>query len=144
MASEASIQENASIVVTAEEEKSDDVMSLTRFPVIHYGRALFQQYLVDLGARLDDNRLNYVRFHQEKLHIERYNGLYDAMADDDIKNAGKPHIVLPSSHNGSPRDLQQRYQDALKARHAKPFANNDVQQQMEGNQRCPSARTICP
>ncbi len=38
--------------------------------------------------------------------------LYDPLDNDGIANVGKPHVVLPSSHPGSPRDLQ-RYQDAL-------------------------------
>ncbi len=70
-------------IAEVEEEKNDNEnasreseATLTRFPVIHYGRALFQPYLAELDARLEDDRLLYLRFHQNQLHIDRYNGLF--------------------------------------------------------------------
>ena len=80
------------------------------------GRSLFQRYLVDMFAAIDQNRLQYHFYHQSDLRACLYSGLMDAtgFGDDDVDlgNLGQRY-VLPSSYIGGPRHMQQRYQDAM-------------------------------
>ncbi|CAG8740328.1 23639_t:CDS:2 [Dentiscutata erythropus] len=59
-------------------------------------------------------RLNYLRFNQDKLRKELYQGLYDSYYSG-ITNASNigTQTVLTSSFMGSSRDLYQRYQDSM-------------------------------
>ena len=89
-------------------QKREDEFSL----LLHGGR-LFQQYLVDMWAAADQNRLSYLRSHQSDLRASLYQGFNDA-----IDNSVDPHdigkrIVLPSSYTGGPRYMKQCLQDAL-------------------------------
>ncbi|EYC34886.1 hypothetical protein Y032_1304g3815, partial [Ancylostoma ceylanicum] len=80
-------------------------------PILH-ARKLFQQFAVDAYVKIEQNRLNYHRTHQINLRSDSYRGLQDYLAGED--NVGPPgnRIVLASSHIGSPRAMQQSYQDA--------------------------------
>lgn len=70
-----------------------------------------QEYLCDNWAKCEQNRLSFLRHNQPKLRAELYQGLQDALADDAVRadTVGK-RIVLPSSHVGSPRYMNQLYQ----------------------------------
>ncbi|XP_070666718.1 uncharacterized protein [Malus domestica] len=78
------------------------------------GGRLFQQYLVDSYATLEEDRLDYIRQNQKNLRSEVYKGIYDAMSrgDNDANNLGQK-IVLPASYTGSPRYMINNYQDAM-------------------------------
>ncbi len=85
------------------------------FSPLHYGGKLFQQYLVDGYVKMEGNRLNYIRTKQKQLRAELYQGLMDhvhSRAEDLNLTPGKI-IILPSSYPGSPRAMQQNYQDAM-------------------------------
>uniref|UniRef100_A0A8D8ZAP2 Helitron helicase-like domain-containing protein n=1 Tax=Cacopsylla melanoneura TaxID=428564 RepID=A0A8D8ZAP2_9HEMI len=74
--------------------------------------ALLNQFLVDMYAKIETERLNYLRFNQSKLRAENYVHLQDAIErDGDLHNLGQM-VILPSSFTGSPRYMQQRCQDA--------------------------------
>ncbi|XP_048442136.1 uncharacterized protein LOC103940193 isoform X3 [Pyrus x bretschneideri] len=78
------------------------------------GGRLFQQYLVDSFATLEEDRLDYIRQNQKKLRSEVYKGIYDAFSkgDTDANNLGQK-IVLPTSYTRSPRYVINNYQDAM-------------------------------
>ncbi|KAK6751098.1 hypothetical protein RB195_002831 [Necator americanus] len=80
------------------------------------------QFAVDAYVKIEQNRLNYHRTHQVNLRSDSYRGLQDYLARED--NYGPPgnRIVLASSHIGSPRAMQQSYQDAMAivSRYGKP------------------------
>ena len=44
---------------------------------------LFQQYVVDMYAKIEFNRLKYLRFNQSQLHADLYQGLADAVESSD-------------------------------------------------------------
>ena len=71
--------------------------------LLNYGR-LFHQYLVDMYAKIESERLLYLRLNQTELRVEEYAHLKDAMAND---------VILPSSFTGCPRHMQQYAQDGL-------------------------------
>jgi hypothetical protein len=83
-------------------------------PLLNAGK-LTQQYFVDAYVKTEANRLNYLRINQTKLRVELYSGLLDHInspADQAGIVPGKP-IILPSSFQGSPRNMHQNYQDAM-------------------------------
>ncbi len=74
---------------------------------------LYQQYIVDQYAKIEQNRLNYLRQNQSELRTEFYQGAIDAMhAGDNTDNIGR-RIILPSTFSGGPRYMYQLYQDAM-------------------------------
>ncbi|XP_065217552.1 uncharacterized protein LOC135843544 [Planococcus citri] len=83
-------------------------------PLLNYGK-LLQQYVVDSYVQVEANRLNFVRNHQKDLRVESYTGLMDYMRNKTEENAcevGK-QIILPSSFEGSPRNMREKYLDAM-------------------------------
>jgi hypothetical protein len=79
---------------------------------LFYGGKALQQYIVDQYAKIEQNRLNYIRHNQAKLRVDLYQGLRDSIAEQD-ENVGGMLVVLPSSFTGSPRYMNQCYQDAM-------------------------------
>lgn len=77
-------------------------------------RGLLNQYLVDMYAKVETERLNYIRNHQTKLRVENYIHVRDAMcrADSEVSDMGQI-VVLPSSFTGGPRYMHERTQDAM-------------------------------
>jgi hypothetical protein len=93
------------------------------FSTILRGCRLFQTYLVDMFACIDQERLHFIRTQQPKLRTSLLNGIEDALSanDDrvDLNQLGQ-RIILPSSYLGGPRDMHQRYLDGMAiARHFK-------------------------
>ena len=75
---------------------------------------LFQQYVDDAWAVVDQNKLDWIRQHQHKLQADVYNGLEDSLTCDDVDAGLIGHrVVLPSSYTGGDRYMQQRYQNAM-------------------------------
>ncbi|XP_055924623.1 uncharacterized protein LOC129956714 [Argiope bruennichi] len=80
-------------------------------------RQLFHQYIVDMYAKVESERLRFIRYNQAKLRSEEYIHLRDAVVGNidgnlnpnDIGNA----FILPSSYIGSPRNMQEYIQDAM-------------------------------
>ncbi|UYV81761.1 hypothetical protein LAZ67_20002254 [Cordylochernes scorpioides] len=85
------------------------------FSSIHYGRRLFQQYVVDAYVKTEGNRLNYIRQNQSLLRVELYQGLMDYIHEQEHSRGVRIGriFILPSSFPGSSRAMQQNYQDAM-------------------------------
>ena len=81
---------------------------------LHSFGKLFHQYTVDMYAKVEQERLNFIRFNQDSLRAAIYNGLQDAIRvnDTDMNSIGK-RVILPSSFIGGPRFMAQLYQDAM-------------------------------
>ncbi|GBM40617.1 hypothetical protein AVEN_27202-1 [Araneus ventricosus] len=85
------------------------------FSILHNSGKVFQQYIVDAYVKTEGSRLHFLRQNQKHLRIELYRGLLDALecrAHNENIRTGKL-IILPSSFQGSPRHMQQNYQDAM-------------------------------
>ncbi len=84
------------------------------------GGRLFQQYIVDAWASIEQSELNWVRHNQKTIRADLYDGLRDALRGVqgvDLGQMGK-RIVLPASHPGSARHMYQLFQDSMAiARH---------------------------
>jgi hypothetical protein len=90
---------------------------------LHLFGPLFHQYIVDMYAKLEHERLNYIRHNQKKLRCDLYKNLQDAANVEDC-DAGivGTKVILPSSFIGGPRHMIQLYQDAMSIvrKHGKP------------------------
>ncbi|GJT10235.1 DNA helicase [Tanacetum coccineum] len=86
-------------------------MSL-QFPLLT-GR-LFQQYVVTAFYAIEQNRIDYVREHQNDIRNEYLSGIYDAInrGDSDGSDCGL-RLILPQSFTGGPRYMYSHYLDAL-------------------------------
>jgi hypothetical protein len=74
---------------------------------------LFHQYAVDMYAKIELERLNYLRFNQVVLRSEEYIHLQDVIVNDgDVNNIGRL-TILPATYIGSPRHMHQYTQDAM-------------------------------
>src|SRR6267154_4140181 len=83
-------------------------------PFLSAGK-LTQQYLVDAYVKTEANRLNYIRYNQSKLRTDKYTGLMDHLNSESSSRNLLPGkaVILPSSFQGSPRNMAQNYQDAM-------------------------------
>ena len=79
------------------------------------GGKLFQQYIVDAWASVEDSELYWVRNNQTTIRADLYDGLRDAMREVqglDMRQMGRP-IILPATHPGSARHMYQLFQDSM-------------------------------
>ncbi len=56
------------------------------FSILHHSGKLFQQFIVDAYVKTEGSRLNYLRFNQNNLRIELYQGLLDALQRESLAN----------------------------------------------------------
>lgn len=85
------------------------------FNPLFYGGKLFQQYIVDSYVSTEAARLDFIHRQQKDLRVELYQGLMDhiqSQAEQQNLTPGRM-VILPSSFQGSPRAMQQNYQDAM-------------------------------
>ncbi|XP_061993411.1 uncharacterized protein LOC133711277 [Rosa rugosa] len=82
-------------------------------PLLRGGR-LLQQYVVDNYMKIESQKLRWLRNNQDTIRKEFYQGLQDSLNAGE-NNAGNVGLrtILPSSFVRSPRDMYQRYQDAM-------------------------------
>jgi hypothetical protein len=84
------------------------------FSSLFHAERLFQQFLVDAWIAVETTELRWLRSNQSKLRADVYAGVADAITAGDVQAAqlGKK-VILPSSHTGSERFMQQSYADAM-------------------------------
>lgn len=64
-------------------------------------RGLFSQFIVDMYAKIETERLVYIRTNQRRLRAEEYVHLRDAMqSDNNVEDLGRL-VILPSSFTGA-------------------------------------------
>lgn len=74
---------------------------------------LLNQYVVDMFAKIESERLRYIRYHQRQLRADEYIHLRDAVqADGDGSEVGQ-RVILPSTFIGGPRHMHEFSQDAM-------------------------------
>src|SRR5207302_6082726 len=64
-------------------------------------------------AKIEQNRLNYLKLNQLILRIEMYQGAIDAIHTGDTSNNIGHRIILPSSFTSGSCQMYQLYQDAM-------------------------------
>lgn len=87
--------------------------------ILRSGR-LLQHYIVDMFAAIDQSRLRWYYLNQPQFRLSHLQGMEDAInrQDDqnDLAHLGQ-RIILPSSYQGGPRDMHQRFQDSMAIAH---------------------------
>ena len=86
------------------------------FIIVHKVDHLFQQYIVDMYSKVEAACLAFIKHNQTKLHAEVYQGLADAIHEQDGEVDGSHigrRIILPSSFTCSAHYQHQLYQDAM-------------------------------
>ena len=80
-----------------------------------FGR-LFNEFVVDQAVKVESDRLSYLRHHQEQLRSELWRELDQRMQEGitDPQEIGQ-RVILPKTFVGSPRDMMQKYHDAMAA-----------------------------
>ncbi|GFY36535.1 ATP-dependent DNA helicase [Trichonephila clavipes] len=78
-------------------------------------RQLFHQYIVDMYAKIETERLLYIRLNQTELRSEQYIHLRDAIVNGGNVNPNElgRMAILPSTFTGSPRHMHEYAQDAM-------------------------------
>ena len=66
----------------------------------------------DSYFQVEANNLNYIKTNQKKLRVEQYKGLIDYLNIQTTEVVGRP-VILPSTFQGSPRNMRERYHDAM-------------------------------
>ena len=86
-------------------------------PSLLWGGNLFQQYVVDAWASVEQSSLNWIKHHQKELRADVYSGLRDAALGDRDDNLNLAehgrHIILPSSFIGGECHMTQLFQDSM-------------------------------
>ena len=76
---------------------------------------LLSQYMTDMFAKIETERLLYLKLNQDDLRVDNYANLRDAVMGD---NANPSQLgvrtILPSSFTGGPRYMFERAQDAMR------------------------------
>ena len=75
-------------------------------------RRLMQQYAVDMFAKIEGARIQFVKHNQRQIRADKYCGLMDAQANDDLANAGTKIILRPTVY-GSPRFYSEAFQNSM-------------------------------
>ena len=65
-------------------------------------------------VKLESKCLDFIRHNQDRLRSDLYRSVADAMkvGDNNLETLGR-RVILPSTFIGSPRHMQQLYQDAM-------------------------------
>ena len=82
------------------------------FNIILRCRQLFHQYIVDMYAKIESERLLFIRTHRQQLRVADYIHLRDSLTNDGHANVGQL-VILPSSFTGGPGNSE-IWQNALK------------------------------
>ena len=83
------------------------------FNLLLRGRELSHQFFVDMYAKIESERLQYLRHNQKQLRAEQYVHLRDAIQNDGSTQQLGQLVILPSSFTGGPRYMHERTQDAM-------------------------------
>ena len=80
---------------------------------IFKSRNLLSQFLTDMYAKIETERLLYIRLNQTKLRAEQYIHLKDAVANESNPSNIGQMVILPATFTGSPRYMHEYTQDAM-------------------------------
>ncbi|MGN6629793.1 MAG: AAA family ATPase, partial [Candidatus Nitrosocosmicus sp.] len=80
-----------------------------------YASKLFQQWLVDTYAKVEWDRLEYIRTHQTEICRSNYTNVEDFLKNLAAKKSAeiKKKIILPSTFTGGPRNMHEHFMNAM-------------------------------
>ncbi|CAL1359594.1 unnamed protein product [Linum trigynum] len=88
------------------------------------GGKVLQHYIIDAFSTIEQNRLMFLRQHQQELRSEVFKALNDALQAGQETGRNLGRIVLPASYTGGPRYMKNLYLDAMAI--CQHFGNPDL------------------
>lgn len=78
------------------------------------GGRIWQQFVVDAFATVEQYRLDWIKTHQHVIHSYLYRSIRDRIhrGDTDLANVGQ-NVILPATFTGSQRYMDQYFKDSL-------------------------------
>jgi hypothetical protein len=70
-------------------------------------RQLFHQFVVDMYAKIESERILFSRLNQRKLRVEEYIHLREAVTNDRNEETLGALVILPTTFTGSPRHMHE-------------------------------------
>ncbi|XP_074323176.1 uncharacterized protein LOC141660112 [Apium graveolens] len=81
---------------------------------LHLGRRLWQQFVVDAFAAVEQYRLDWIRAHQNIIRSDLYKSICDSVSKGYTNPSTKgKNVILPATHTGSQRYIKQYFKDSL-------------------------------
>lgn len=81
---------------------------------LHLGGRLWQQFVVDAFAAVEQYRLDWIRGHQNVIRSDLYRSIRDSISKGDTNPSTKgKNVILPATHTGSQRYMNQYFKDSL-------------------------------
>lgn len=81
---------------------------------LHLGGRLWQQFVVDAFAAIEQYRLDWIKKHQHIIRSDLYKSIRDSIAKGDTDPAKKgQNVILPATFTGSARYMNQYFKDSL-------------------------------
>ncbi|KAL1932430.1 hypothetical protein VTP01DRAFT_8108 [Rhizomucor pusillus] len=92
------------------------MLQIRQGPYLLFAQKLLHEYIVDNYAKVETQRLNYIRQNQSKvradLRIGAMDAIYNTDGEADARRTGM-RVILPSSFTGGLRYMHQQFQDAM-------------------------------
>lgn len=73
---------------------------------------LWQQYIVDVFAKAEISKLNWIRTNQKQIRADLYQGVQDSLNRGDVEKSGTA-VVLPGTLTCGPRWYHKKFKDAM-------------------------------
>ena len=106
-------------------------------------KRLFQMYVVDGQSRIESERLNYLRFHQNDLRWDTHRGFHDGLIEQDGEAAQTGRrVILPSTFTGGAPYLNEQAADAMS--YATKFGKADFFIPITTNPKWPEFQQLAP
>ncbi|KAH9620971.1 hypothetical protein KSS87_023892 [Heliosperma pusillum] len=84
------------------------------YPTIVSSGKGFHQFLVDGYMMVESHRLNFLRFHQDRLRVDNYNNLSNAVERGEVEpSSAGSRFIVPSSFQGGEAFMKENYLDAM-------------------------------
>ncbi|XP_074351613.1 uncharacterized protein LOC141690737 [Apium graveolens] len=81
---------------------------------LHLGGRLWQQFVVDAFAAVEQYRLDWIRAHQNIIRSDLYKSIHDSVSKGDTNPSTKgKNVILPATHTGLERYMNQYFKDSL-------------------------------
>lgn len=82
--------------------------------ILHLGGRLWQQFVVDAFAAVEQYRLDWIKKHQHIIRSDLYKSIRDSIAKGDMDPSKKgQNVILPATFIGSARYMNQYFKDSL-------------------------------
>ncbi|XP_071719074.1 uncharacterized protein [Rutidosis leptorrhynchoides] len=82
--------------------------------LVHLGRKLYQQFVVDAYTMIESERISFIRKNQNILRADTFSNVINASLSGNVVNSMMGNMIkLPSSFTGSARYMIKNYRDAM-------------------------------